>query len=891
MERNKIKKYILWALIVIPLIYFIPLLLLFIKNLLVNYLWFESIGYLNRFLLVIKVKIVTFITFFLFSFLVIFINNNVIRNNIKTNVKKFHASLDFLTKNYKIVIIFILLFSIIFALTASFWWEDILKFINAAGFKLNDPIFNKDISFYVFKLNLYELIRSWFLYLIILLLIWSGFYYFYSGSISIVKVTVFIPKKMRIHLGILLFFLFLNFSFGFLLKKYDLLLNQGDIVKGASYTDVYARIFIYHILACTSIITGLFFIYGGLKNNFSYPMGSLIIFAIIFIVFFVLYPFFLQQLVVAPNEIEKEKPFIKNTIKYTRMAYKIDNVKVINFDVKNDLTLKKMNKDIINNIRLWDWRPLKSTFKQLQEIRHYYIFSDIDVDRYILNNKLREVMLSAREISHCNLPREARNWINRYLKYTHGYGIVMMPVNTKNEEGLPIFFIKDIPPVSSIDIQIKRPEIYYGETVRDYVIVNTLTKEFDYPSGDGNIYSTYDGDGGILLNSAWKKIIMAVELSDLKMIFSNLITKKTRVMIRRNIIEIIKNLVPFLQIDNDPYIVTVNGHLYWFIDAYTYTDKFPYSDLYGENFNYIRNSVKIIIDAYSGKINLYIVDKDDPIIKVYQKIFPGLFKDSEELPVEFKQHFRYPVDLFMIQSEIYRSYHMTDPEVFYNQEDLWDIPIEIYDDTEVLMNSYYVVNKIKGEKNVEFLNMIPFTPSKKDNMIGILMARCDIPHYGKLVVYKFSKKKLIYGPMQIESLINQNVEISKLTTLWGQKGSRVIRGNIFVIPIDNSIIYVEPLFIYAEKNELPELKRIIVVYNNNIAVSANLEDALNTVLKGKSSSIMLSDEIFNELLNKLNRAIIKAENNLQSKNYKAYKRDVKKLKNIIKSARLGSDPQ
>ena len=876
------RKYILWAFLVIVLLFIVPALFAFFKNFVVNYLWFQSIGYLSRFLLVFKVKIVTFITFFVCSFIFILLNHFMALYNVKSYAKKFNISSDIWLFGRKISLIFIVLFSIIFGLSSTYWWADILNFINAIKFNASDPIFNKDIGFYVFKFNLYKLVRSWSLYMLFLLFIWSGFFYFFTGAISQQRLRFFVPKKARWHFGILLFLIFINFSISVLFKKFEILFSQGTIVKGASYTDIYAHMFAYNLLIIAFIITGMLFIYWIFNNKFKYPLIGIAALIGITIIFSGIYPFILQQLIVSPNEIEKERPFIKNTIKYTRKAYGLDKVKVINFDVKNDLHTKELDKNIVNNIRLWDWRPLKSTFKQLQEIRPYYIFSDVDIDRYIINGRLRQVMLSAREISHRILPREAQNWINRYLKYTHGHGIVMMPVNIKNEEGLPVFFIKDIPPVSEIDIEIKQPEIYYGETVRDYVIVNTKTKEFDYPSGDGNVYSTYKGSGGILINKFWKKIIMAMELSDIKMLFSSLITKNTRVMIRRYIIEIVKRLVPFLMIDNDPYMVVVDGRLYWFIDAYTYTDKYPYSELHGENFNYIRNSVKIIIDAYTGEVNLYIVDKNDPIVRVYKKIFPGLFKDASALPEEFKTHFRYPDDLFMVQSEIYRTYHMTDPEVFYNKEDLWDIPLEVYDDKEILMNSYFIINKLKGEEEVEFLNMMPFTPTKKDNMIGMLMARCDIPHYGELVAYKLPKKKLTYGPLQIESLIDQNVEISKLVTLWGQKGSRVIRGNIFVVPIEDSIIYVEPLYLQAERKELPELKRIIVVYNNNIAISPSLTEALDMVIQGRSSSIKMSDAMFEDLLDRLSNAVRNAEKSLEDKNYKAGARHIKKLKEIIK---------
>ncbi len=886
-------------LLIFILIAIIPTLYHIFITFAINYYWFESLNFKEIFLKIIKVKINLFLIFFSITFLISTINHLISIYNISNGVKKITINIknyNKIIKKYIYLIIFIiaLIFSII---PAASWWDTILRYFNATAFHIKDPLFHKDIGFYVFKLNLFSLIRIWSLYFLLFLFTWAFLSYFFTGNIILSIKKIYISKPIRTHLGILLFLIFLNISFYFLMKQYFLLFKQHIIVKGPSYTDVFAYLLSYKVLAISIFFTSFLFIYWIFNNKFNIPLLAILINFILLLGLNGVYPFILQQFIVSPNEIEKERPFIENTIKYTRMAYKIDKVKEKYFDVKFDLNLNHLekNEDILDNIRLWDWRPLKETFKQLQEIRPYYIFSDVDIDRYIIENKMWQVMLSVREISHSNLPRSARNWINRYLKYTHGYGIVMTPVNKKNEEGLPEFFIKNIPPISTVNVKINRPEIYYGETMSDYVIVNTRTAELDYPSGDGNIYTYYKGDGGIKLDSYFKKLLFSLYLPNLKMLLSDLITPQSRVMIHRNIIEIVKKIAPFLLIDNDPYAVLVNGKIYWILDAYTYTDKFPYSELYLNELNYIRNSIKIIIDAYTGKTKFYIVDNKDPIAKTYKKIYPSLFSDYKKLNKEFIKHFRYPSDLFLIQADLYRTYHMKKADVFYNKEDYWDFPMELYDEHEIRMNNYYIINKLNNSNQSEFLNVIPFTPSKKNNMIALLIGRCDIPHYGELIVYKFPKRYLIYGPMQIEARIDQNAEISKLISLWGQKGSKVIRGNLLVIPVENSLIYVEPLFLQAEKQELPELKRIIVAYNNNVAIGETLQEALKKAITGNNEE-NINEEINLEkknLKNRLNSQLInlidkayntyqKADEYLKKGDLVNYARVMKKLKTILK---------
>ncbi|MGB6607801.1 MAG: UPF0182 family protein, partial [Atribacterota bacterium] len=486
------------------------------------------------------------------------------------------------------------------------------------------------------------------------------------------------------------------------------------------------------------------------------------------------------------------------------------------------------NDKIISNIRLWDWRPIKQTLKQIQAIRLYYDFNSVDMDRYYFNGNYQQVMVSPRELDKDKIPEQAKTWVNETLTYTHGYGVVVNPVNKISGEGLPELLIKDIPPVSSVNLTITRPEIYYGEITKGYVIVKTKAKEFDYPKGDENVYSTYAGNGGIPVSSLWRRILFSIKYSNMQILLTTNFTSESRIMINRNIQERVNKVAPFLGYDKDPYmVISKEGKLFWIQDAYTISSSYPYSTpVKGGYFNYIRNSVKVVIDAYNGTVDFYIIDQKDPVVKVYQNIFPQLFKNFDQMSEDLKEHIRYPKDLFQVQAELYSTYHMMDPDVFYNKEDYWNTPNEIYAENEIRMEPYYIVTKLPGHDREEFILMTPFTPSTKNNMIAWLAAKNDQPEYGDLVVYKFPKEKLIFGPMQIEARIDQDSEISQQLTLWGQKGSTVIRGNLLVIPIEESIIYVEPLYLRAETGEIPELKRVIVSDGSDVMIGNNLEDAL-----------------------------------------------------------------
>jgi len=561
------------------------------------------------------------------------------------------------------------------------------------------------------------------------------------------------------------------------------------------------------------------------------------IYGIVLIGFSWIYPGIIQQYIVKPNELAKETPYIKNNIRYTRLAYGFDKALEEPFPVNDSMSYDdiKKNESTIHNIRLWDRRPLIQTYKQLQEIRLYYDFNSVDVDRYHLQNKYTEVALAGRELPASQLPERARTWVNMHLVYTHGYGIVMSPVNEFTSDGLPKFIVQDIPPRSSSSIAITQPEIYYGEETDEFTIVHTTTKEFDYPKGDQNEYASYQGKGGVQLSSYFRRLVYSLNLSDLNIILSRYITDQSRVMFHRVITDRDRTIAPFLAYDSDPYMVVgENGHLYWIHDAYTTTNMFPYSEPVNlgrdrSGINYIRNSVKVVIDAYNGDVSYYIIDPTDPLVQTYSKIFPVLFKPVKDMPKFLKAHIRYPMDLFIIQAKMYATYHMTDPQVFYNREDLWSIPQEIYKNTQQSILPYYIIMKLPGAESEEFILMLPLTPSKKDNMVAWMCARCDGDNYGQLLFYTLSKEKLIYGPMQIEARINQQPSISSELTLWGQQGSSVIRGNLLIIPIAHSFIYVEPVYLQSEQGEIPQLKRVIAVQNGQLEMGKDLDAALRAV--------------------------------------------------------------
>eukprot|EP01047_Picozoa_sp_COSAG01_P006077 COSAG01_NODE_216_length_21695_cov_83.368772_15_plen_919_part_00 len=722
-------------------------------------------------------------------------------------------------------------------------WETIYDYIHQVQFGLNDPVFSKDISFYFFSLPFYEKLHLW------LFLLWTvsfGFvvwrYFTRRVLFSIFSISSK-HRAVKIHVFSLLACLFLLFAWRSALSLYGLLYSADGVVYGAGYTDlVYLLPVLKIVIGLLLVLAFVFFVSGFLKRLLL-PFFLLALLLIFYFVGGTVIPGFIQNYIVAPNELEKEKTYINRSIALTRKAYGLDQIKAQQFDADVTLSVSDLraNKTTLDNVRLWNQEPLQQTFSQLQEIRLYYEFFNIDVDRYMINGVPQQVMLSPREMDPLQLPAQAQTWINRHLVYTHGYGICMSPVNEISKEGLPKFYIKDIPPKSKIDLQVTRPEIYFGEKTNNYIVVNTKQEEFDYPKGDSNVYAKYQGKGGIVLDSLIKRLFFSFKFSDIKILISSLIQSDSRMMYDRQIRVMVKKIAPFLAFDRDPYlIVTKEGRLLWMLDAYTLSDRFPYSEPYKNYFNYIRNAVKVSVDAYNGEMNFYVVDDKDPIIRTYQNIYKGLFKPMSQMPESVKNHMRYPKDLFTVQAEMYSTYHMTDPQVFYNREDLWKIPQEQYGENQQVMNAYYMVTKLPGDKTESFIQMLPFNPTNKNNMIAWMSVKCDADDYGELKVFKFPKDKTIYGPMQIESRIDQDTDISQKLTLWGQVGSRVIRGNLMVVPIESSLIYVEPIYLQATQSKLPELKRVIFAYGDQIVMSEtlnqNLEQVFGASFDGSQSS-------------------------------------------------------
>ena len=824
-------------------------------NLYPDFLWFQSFGYDDIWLFRVKSEWITWIVFTLIacswlSFNAFLANKNssIANKNASYDIQTPFAFLNQLINQFRkymeesqaekslalktlsnAVYIAIAVISVIFGLSAKSWWEDLYLYLNQGAYGLTDPLFNNDISFYLFSLPLFNHIQGWFVGLFMISLVFVGWIYFSKNILLVIFSKGKQFSAIKTHLISLLSITFILFSVGTWLGMFDLVTSENGVVFGAAYTDVHFIYPIKKILVALFAIEAVLILFLIAKPTYKLPYIGLVVILLFNFVGLRFIPNIIQNVIVAPNELVKEKPYIESNISLTREAYQLTNVAEKNFPVDYNLNAQDIqsNTTIIENIRLWNQEPLKQTFSQLQEIRLYYEFMNVDVDRYMINGKPQQVMLSARELDSSQLSAQAQTWTNKHLVYTHGYGLCMTPVNEVTVDGLPEFFVKNLPPVTKHGLKITRPEIYFGEKTFDYVIVNTKQQEFDFPKGDSNVYTNYEGNGGVLLDSFMKRLIYSIKFSDFKIIFSSLIENKSRLMYDRSIAYIAKKIAPFLVYDQDPYLVlSDDGRMKWIYDAYTVSNKFPYSEPFNPRINYIRNSVKVVIDAYDGQIDFYMMDVNDPIIKAFSRVYQGFFKPQSEMPVAIKNHIKYPKDLFTVQALILNTYHMEDPQVFYNREDVWEFPQETYEGSEKTMSPYYLVTKLPGDEKESFVLMLPFTPTNKNNMIAWLAASSDLDTYGQFTVLKLPKEKTIYGPMQIESRIDQDTEISKNLTLWGQMGSRVIRGNLMIIPIKGSLLYVEPIYLQAETSKLPELKRVIVSYDDKVVMGENLTDAI-----------------------------------------------------------------
>uniref|UniRef100_B8HJW5 UPF0182 protein Cyan7425_2722 n=1 Tax=Cyanothece sp. (strain PCC 7425 / ATCC 29141) TaxID=395961 RepID=B8HJW5_CYAP4 len=770
--------------------------------------------------------------------------------------------------------------SLLFGWLISKQWAVVLQYFHPTSFNASEPLFERDISFYIFSLPFWEVFELWLFGLFSFGFIAVMLTYLLSGdSLSQGRFPGFSSAQQR-HLYGVGASLMAAIALSYGLSRYELLYSLRGVTFGAGYTDVTTQLPAYTGLSLLALAIALYLlgriVFWQPKSSRRHwvPFG-LGLFGLLILIG-VIAPEAVQNFIVQPNELAMERPFIQRSIALTRQAFGLEAIDAINFDPQGQLTEADLaaNDLTIRNIRLWDQRPLLETNRQLQQIRPYYRFPGADVDRYTLQRDVpapvpsidrplanpapapteqRQVLIAARELDYSAVPQAAQTWVNRHLSYTHGFGFTLSPVNTVAAGGLPEYFVKDITggaegalttssPAIRASIPIGQPRIYYGEITDTYVMTPTLTKELDYPSGSGNAYNVYDGRGGIQMGRWWQRGLFSIYLRDWRILFTRNFLPDTKVLFRRNIKHRIAAIAPFLRYDSDPYLVTAevqpgeNGSesfLYWVLDAYTTSNRYPYSDPGSEGISYIRNSVKAVIDAYHGSVDFYVADPTDPVIVTWSKVFPGMFKPLNTMPVNLQRHLRYPVDFFKLQSERLMTYHMTDPQVFYNREDQWQIPNEVYGSEARLVEPYYLITSLPKVPFEEFILLLPYTPRQRTNLIAWLAARTDGENYGRLLLYVFPKERLVYGPEQIEARINQDPVISQQISLWNRQGSRAIQGNLLVIPIEQSLLYVEPLYLEASQNSLPTLVRVIVAYENRIVMTPTLEESLAAIFSPK----------------------------------------------------------
>jgi uncharacterized protein len=714
------------------------------------------------------------------------------------------------------------------ALPASSRWLDLLEYRYAVPFGQTDPIFNRDVSFYVFQLPVYDFVRGIALAVVILSLVCAAGIYILAGAVGIGPRNRVDTRRTRVHLSLLAAALFLVMAVGAWLDTFRILVSSsGGIVHGGSYVDVHARLpFLY----ATTVVLGVGAILALVHafTRYVWPIPAAIGLYFVVAMAGALYAAIVQRVIVAPNEQAREQPFIERNVAATRRAFGLDTVEERELPGDTLLTRADVaaNAETLENVRLWDHQPLLDTFGQIQEIRSYYDFVSVDNDRYVVNGKYRQIMLSGRELNSDSL--QNRTWVNERLNFTHGFGVTLGPVNQVTTEGLPVLFIKDIPPVSAVDLQVREPSLYFGELSSNYVLVRTRVKEFHHPKGDDNVYTEYSGRGGVPLGGLWRRLLFTLRFRSTDILLTDVVTPDSRVIFHRRIMDRLGEIAPFISYDDDPYLVIADGRLFWMCDAYTVTNHYPYSTPTNRSgLNYIRNSVKIVIDAYDGTTTYYLADDRDPLVQTLARVFPTLFRPLADMPASLRRHVRYPEDIFAIQAAVFSTFHMTNPAVFYNKEDQWEVPAIETEGNPVAMQPYYTIMKLPGEKRAEFIQMLPFTPRRKDNLAAWMVARSDGNHYGTLLVFQFPKQKVVFGPRQIVARINQDQVISPQITLWNQQGSQVIQGTLLVIPIEQSLLYIRPLYLRASGGRIPELKRVIVAHQNQIVMEETLPAALN----------------------------------------------------------------
>ena len=815
-----------------------------------DWLWFGELGYESVFLRTLNAQAAIFLATAAAVFVVLYLNLRIARRTLNRPHVVLGTGVDGRAIAFEgrrlvgLALPAALIVALAIGLSASQQWMTWLNFFNGVPFGHTDALFGRDVSFYMFRLPVLELVRSQAMATLMLSLVGCGLYYVLSGSFVIEpRYGMFWPRfrlvpLARRHVGILAAGVFALLAWGAWLEMPGTLLTAATptVGFGASYVDVHARLpFLWVSLVVLAIGAVLALVYG--FGSRGWPLPLAIGLYMIVSITGGLYAAFVQRLIVLPNELDRERPYIVNNIEATRRAYALDGVEEREISGDAQLSAKDIiaNAGTIENVRLWDHQPLLQTFAQIQEIRTYYDFHAVDNDRYTLNGKTRQVMLSVRELNSQSIPNQS--WINERLTFTHGYGLTLGPVNQVTTVGQPVLFVRDLPPVSEYpDLKIDQPSIYFGELSNNYVLVRTRQPEFHYPRGDDNETTYYEGSGGVPVGGLLRRLLFAIRFANTDILVTNQITPESRILFYRRIAERVSQVAPFLSYDSDPYPVVSDGRVFWIQDAYTMAADYPYATQTqrGERMiNYIRNSVKVVIDAYNGSVTFYLAEPNDPLALTLNNIFPGLLRPLGDMPQDLRRHVRYPEEIFKIQAAIYQSYHMTNPQVFYNKEDQWQVPAFEVDRASVPMQPYYTVMRLPGEKQTEFIQMLPFTPRLKENLAAWMAARSDGEHYGRLFVFQFPKQKIVYGPKQIVGLINQDQVISQQITLWSQGGSSVIWGTLLVIPVNESLLYVRPLYLRSSEGRIPELKRVIVAYQNRIVMAETLTLALAQIF-GKS---------------------------------------------------------
>ena len=793
-----------------------------------EWLWFGEVGYQSVFLKSLTARILVGVAAFLAAFTLLFGNLRVAVKGATRPYVVFPGGGDLqpivLERRHLAAIALgaSALVALFIGGVTSSQWLVILQYLEATSFGAPDPLFGRDASFYIFTLPFLDLVRLGLQTMVVLALAGAAGAYVVAGEIVLQPDGLRVQPRARKHLLLLGAAVFLLFAWGAYLDMPRVLTTPAGIVHGASYVDVAVRLPVFQLLIVASVLAAGAALYAAFTTS-TWPLAAA---AGIYLVVWLgggAAATALQRLVVTPDEQQKEAPYIAHNIAATRSAFDLDAVEERQVSGDALLTVEDIenNAETINNVRLWDHQPLLDTFGQIQEIRTYYEFASVDNDRYVVDGEYRQTMVSSRELNSDSLPN--RSWVNERLQYTHGFGVALGPVNQVTEEGLPMLFIQDLPPTSQTDLAVDQPSIYFGELSNDYVLVNTNTDEFHYPQGDDNVSTRYDGAGGIELGGLLQRMLFSIRFRSYEILVSGQLNSDSKIIYHRNISDRVAAIAPFLRYDTDPYLVIAGGRLYWMRDAYTVSDDYPYSTPVSGGINYIRNSVKIVIDAYNGDTTFYLAEPDDPLGVTLGKIFPDLLQPLDTMSEDLRSHIRYPEGIFSLQTAMYSTFHMTNPAVFYNREDEWEVPVI---DSEQ-MEPYYTIMRLPGEERAEFIQMLPFTPRGKNNLAAWMVARSDGENYGKMLVFQFPKQKLVFGPSQVVARINQDQEISPQITLWNQQGSEVIQGTLLVIPIEEALLYIRPLYLRASGGRIPELTRVIVSYQSQIVMEETLDEALN----------------------------------------------------------------